>query len=64
MKDGQHSHHLPDPDMEAVLPVLARAARRAREIARQTGTAIVIESEGKIVEEKQSPEATGNESAA
>jgi len=31
-----------DPDLRGSLPALRRAALRAREIARQTGTAIVI----------------------
>jgi len=51
---------LPDPDMEAVLPALARAAQRAREIARKTGTAIVVVRDGKIIEEKQPPEKARN----
>lgn len=52
-----------DPDMEAVLPALARAAQRAHEIARQTGTAIVVLRDGKMVEEKQ-PEVPGSGSPA
>ncbi|HEV7668319.1 MAG TPA: hypothetical protein VGS22_07325 [Thermoanaerobaculia bacterium] len=59
MSDGQRSHHLPDSDMEAVLPALARAAQRAREIARQTGTAIFVERNGKSVEEKLPPGESG-----
>jgi hypothetical protein len=42
---------LPDPDMQAAPAALLRAARRAREIARQTNTAIVIVRDGKLVEE-------------
>jgi hypothetical protein len=64
MSDGQRSHRLPDPDMEAVLPVLARAAQRAREIARQTGTSVLVERDEKIVAEKSLPEKSGNGSAA
>jgi hypothetical protein len=45
--------------MEAVLPALARAAQRAREIARQTGTAIFVERNGKSVEEKLPPGESG-----
>jgi hypothetical protein len=43
---------LPDADMQAVLPALLRAARKAREIAWQTGTAIVVIRDGKLIEEK------------
>lgn len=43
--------HLSDPDMQAVPVALARAAQRAREIARQTGTALVIVRDGVLVEE-------------
>ena len=43
--------NLPDADMQAVPGALARAARRAREIARQTGTAIVYERDGVLVKE-------------
>ncbi len=46
---------LPDADMQAAPAALLRAARRAREIARQTGTAVVIVRDGKLVEER--PEA-------
>ena len=42
---------LPNADMQAAPRALLRAARRAREIARQTGTAIVIVRDGKLVEE-------------
>lgn len=41
-----------DPDMLAVPKALHRAAIRAREAARQTGTAIVIEIDGELVELK------------
>lgn len=43
---------LPDADMQDVLPALLRAARKAREIAWQTGTAIVVMRDGKLIEEK------------
>ena len=42
---------LPDADMQAVPRALARAAKRAREIARQTGTPLVIVRDGVLVEE-------------
>jgi hypothetical protein len=45
------SSHLPDADMQAAPRALLRAARRAREIARQTNTAIVIMRDGVLVEE-------------
>jgi LDH2 family malate/lactate/ureidoglycolate dehydrogenase len=45
--------HLPDADMQAAPAALLRAARRAREIARQTGTAVVVVRDGKLVEERQ-----------
>jgi hypothetical protein len=43
---------LPDADMQAAPRALLRAAQRAREIARQTNTAIVIVRDGVLVEEK------------
>jgi len=42
---------LPDADMQAAPRALLRAAKRAREIARQTGTALVIVRDGVLVEE-------------
>jgi adenine/guanine phosphoribosyltransferase-like PRPP-binding protein len=45
---------LPDADMQAVPAALLRAGRRAREIARQTGTAVVVMRDGKLIEEKVS----------
>jgi len=46
--------NLPDADMQAAPAALLRAARHAREIARQTGTAVVVMRDGKLVEEKVS----------
>ena len=43
---------LPDADMQAAPAALLRAGRRAREIAKQTGTAVVVMRDGKLVEEK------------
>ncbi|HYK03105.1 MAG TPA: hypothetical protein VE974_15200 [Thermoanaerobaculia bacterium] len=42
---------LPNADMQAAPRALLRAAQRAREIARQTNTALVIVRDGKLVEE-------------
>jgi len=51
---------LQDDDMQAVQPALLRAARRAREIARQTGTAVVVMRDGKLVKERPVAEAGVN----
>lgn len=51
MNDDLKSN-LPNPDMQAAPRALLRAARRAREIARQTNTAIVIVRDGVLVEER------------
>lgn len=51
---GELESKLPNADMQAAPRALLRAARRAREVARQTKTAIVIIRDGKIVEEKVS----------
>jgi hypothetical protein len=42
---------LPDADMQAAPKALQRAARRAREVARKTGTPIAVRRDGKLVEE-------------
>jgi hypothetical protein len=47
---------LPDADMQAVPEALRRAARRARDVARQGGTGIVIVRDGKLIIEKPGPE--------
>ncbi|MGQ0592892.1 MAG: hypothetical protein ACT4QB_09635 [Gammaproteobacteria bacterium] len=39
--------------MQAAPAALLRAARRAREIARQTGTAVVVVRDGKLVEDRE-----------
>ncbi len=41
---------LPDADMQAAPVALARAALRAREIAIQTGTPLVVTRDGKLIE--------------
>jgi len=45
---------LPDADMQAPAALL-RAARRGQEIARQTGTAVVMVRDGKLVEDRGGP---------
>ena len=50
MSDEMRSR-LPDPVMQAAPRALLRAAKRAREIARQTGTPLVIVRDGVLVEE-------------
>ena len=41
---------LPDPDMQEAPKALLRAARRAREIAKRTGTGVVVIRDGEVVE--------------
>ncbi len=43
---------LPDPDMQSAPRALLRAAKRARDIARQTRTALVVIRDGVLVEER------------
>ena len=43
--------NLPDSDMQAAPKALLRAAQRAREIARQHGTGIIVVRDGEVVEE-------------
>jgi hypothetical protein len=43
---------LPDDDMQAAPAALVRAGVQARELARQTGTAVVIVRDGILVEER------------
>jgi len=47
---------LPDQDMQNAPKALARAAKRARELARQTRTEFVVMRDGKLVGEIPPPE--------
>lgn len=42
--------NLPDDDMQATPRALVRAAQRAREIAAQTGTPLIVNRAGRVVE--------------
>ena len=50
MNEPMHSK-LPDADMQAAPKAMLRAAQRAREIARQTNTPLVLVRDGVLVEE-------------
>ncbi len=50
--------HLPDKDMQNAPKALARAAKRAKELARQTGTEFVVMRDGKLIREIPKPENT------
>ena len=54
MKSGKSE--IPDPDMQNATAALIRAAKRARELAAQTGTEIVVIRDGKLVREIPPPE--------
>jgi hypothetical protein len=41
---------LPDADMQAAPAALARAARRARELAARSGTPLVVSENGRVIE--------------
>ncbi|MDZ4834206.1 MAG: hypothetical protein SGJ27_10555 [Candidatus Melainabacteria bacterium] len=47
-----------DPDMQNATIALLRAAKRARQIAQQTGTAIVVIRDGVLVREIPQPLST------
>ena len=47
---------LHDPDMQAAPAALVRAAIRARELALQTNTPLVVMEDGKLVEKWLRPE--------
>jgi hypothetical protein len=55
--------HARDPDLRHSLPALRRAAQRARELARQTGTAIVVSHDG-VLETVTLPAATAGTAIA
>lgn len=38
-----------DPDLHLSLPAMQRAARRAREVARQTDTCVVVGEQGRVL---------------
>ncbi len=42
---------LSDPDMQKATAALIRAAKRARELAQQTGTEFVVVRDGKLIRE-------------
>jgi hypothetical protein len=46
---------LDDEDMQKAPAALLRAAQRARELARQTGTEIVVVRDGKLIREIPPP---------
>ena len=47
----QIQSRLPDADMQSAPRALLRAAKRAREVARRTGTAVVVIRDGVVVED-------------
>lgn len=49
---GKLVSSLPDRDMQGAPAALLRAAKRAREIARETSTGVVYLENGKLVEER------------
>lgn len=49
--NDQLTSKLPDADMQAAPKALLRAAQRAREIAKQTHTPLVVVCDGVLVEE-------------
>ena len=48
---------LPDTDMQEAPKALLRAARRAREIAKRTGTGVIVLRDGVVVEESPDDDA-------
>ncbi|MBN8662864.1 MAG: hypothetical protein K2Y32_24275 [Candidatus Obscuribacterales bacterium] len=50
------SESLKDPDMQHATTALKRAAKRARQIAAQTGTAVVVIRDGQLIREIPKPE--------
>lgn len=45
-----------DPEVEGMMVALVRAARRAHQIAHQTGTGVVVMRDGEVVEIEPDPE--------
>jgi pyruvate/2-oxoglutarate dehydrogenase complex dihydrolipoamide acyltransferase (E2) component len=65
MNDDELRSSLPDPVMQAAPRALLRAAKRAREIAREMGTPLVIVRDGVLVyEDVSGDEGTAAVSAA
>jgi hypothetical protein len=50
---AQPISRMPDADMQAGPAALLRADRRARDIARQTGAAVVVARDGKLVQDRE-----------
>jgi len=48
---NKKKHTIQDPDLAQVEKALRRAAERARKIAQQTGTPLVIYEDGRVVKE-------------
>jgi hypothetical protein len=55
---------LPDPDMQEAPKALLRAARRAREIAKRTGTGVVVIRDGEVVEVSPDDDSDDSSSAS
>ena len=58
--DAKLVSKLPDSDMQGAPAALLRAGRRAREIARQTNTAVVVMRNGELIEERDTPDLAAN----
>ena len=52
----RESVQINDPDMAGVGPALLRASQRAREIAAQTGTPLVVLENGRVVKKIITPQ--------
>ena len=53
--NGKPKSHLADEDMQKASAALARAAKQARKIAAETGTAILVMRDGQLVREYPAP---------
>lgn len=58
LNQKQTVSRLPDADMQAVPAALARAALRARETAARTGTPLIVNKDGKLIEQIIQPAQT------